>query len=261
MDAVTGGNLLVTTIASPLGVKDRLGDLTATRHPMHGNEDGSMNIGNNLAEKACVIRNAVAAAKAAQKTWAKVPVYEKAAIIKRFIELVQENKEDLARTLSDETGKPIREARAEIADIPIASEAFSDKAKHLYSEVVPPGLEAERESNILMTQREPIGVVACVIPFNFPCDLYDQKVAPALLSGNAAIVKPSTDNPRSSIHVNLVPPRPLDAIAVIGLELAVIGAFQPASQGIDAGFLPDMHEAIKLSALSHALDLVQTAST
>lgn len=56
MDAVTGGNLLATTITSPLGVKDRLGDLTAIRHPMHGNEDGSMNIGNNLAEKTCVIR-------------------------------------------------------------------------------------------------------------------------------------------------------------------------------------------------------------
>lgn len=141
------------------------------------------------------VKNAVAAAKAAQKAWAKVPVYEKAAIMKRFIELVEENKEDLAKTLCDETGKPIREARAEIANIPMAFEAFSEKAKHLYGEVVPPGLEAGQDHNILMTQREPIGIVACVIPFNFPCDLYDQKVAPALLCGNAAIVKPSTDNP------------------------------------------------------------------
>jgi len=56
MEAVTGGNLLVTTITSPLGVKDRLGDLVAIRHPMNGNEDFSMAIGNNLAEKTCVIR-------------------------------------------------------------------------------------------------------------------------------------------------------------------------------------------------------------
>lgn len=56
MEAVTGGNLLVTTITSPLGVKDRLGDLIAIRHPMNGNEDFSMAIGNNLAEKTCVIR-------------------------------------------------------------------------------------------------------------------------------------------------------------------------------------------------------------
>ena len=141
------------------------------------------------------INAAVAAAKSAQKIWAKIPVYEKVQIMKKFISLVLENKEDLARTLSDETGKPIKEARAEIGNIPIAFEAFSEKAKHLYGEVIPAGLEAGQDRNILFTQREPIGVVACVIPFNFPCDLFDQKVAPALLSGNAAIVKPSTDNP------------------------------------------------------------------
>lgn len=55
-EAVTGGNLLVTAVLSPLGVKDRLGKLTAIRHPMNGNADGSMNVGNNLAEKTCVIR-------------------------------------------------------------------------------------------------------------------------------------------------------------------------------------------------------------
>lgn len=141
------------------------------------------------------VNSAVAAAKAAQKIWAKVPVYERAEIMMKFIELVEENKEDLARTLSDETGKPIKEARAEIGNIPIAFKAFSEKAKHLYGEVVPAGLEAGQDKNILFTQREPIGVVVCVIPFNFPCDLFDQKVAPALLAGNAAIVKPSTDNP------------------------------------------------------------------
>ena len=141
------------------------------------------------------IKSAVSSARTAQKIWAKVPVYEKAEILKKFIALVEENKEDLAKTLSDETGKPIKEARAEIGNIHIAFEAFSEKAKHLYGEVVPAGMEAGQDKNILYTQREPIGVVACIIPFNFPCDLFDQKVAPALLAGNAAIVKPSTDNP------------------------------------------------------------------
>jgi len=141
------------------------------------------------------LENAVAAAKAAQKIWAKVPVYERVEIMMKFIGLVEQDKESLARTLSDETGKPIKEARAEIGNISIAFKAFSEKAKHLYGEVVPAGLEAGQDKNILFTQREPIGVVVCVIPFNFPCDLFDQKVAPALLAGNAAIVKPSTDNP------------------------------------------------------------------
>ena len=56
-------------------------------------------------------------------------------------------------------------------------------------------MEAGQEKHVLITKREPIGVIACVIPFNFPCDLFDQKIAPTLLAGNAAIVKPSTDNP------------------------------------------------------------------
>ena len=141
------------------------------------------------------IETAVGAAKAAQKIWAKVPVYEKVEILMKFLTLVEEHKEELARTLSDETGKPIREARGEIGNIPIAFKAFSEKAKHLYGNVVPAGLEAGQDKTILFTQREPIGVVVCIIPFNFPCDLFDQKVAPALLAGNAAIVKPSTDNP------------------------------------------------------------------
>jgi len=138
---------------------------------------------------------AVAKALEAQRIWAKVPVHQKVDIMYQFLKLVEENEEDLARTLSDETGKPIVEARNEIANIPIAFRAFSEKAKHLYGETIPAGMEAGQERNILITKREPIGVIACVIPFNFPCDLFDQKVAPALLAGNAAIVKPSTDNP------------------------------------------------------------------
>lgn len=141
------------------------------------------------------VDRAVAAAKAAQKIWAAVPVSEKAEIMYRFIDLVERDKEDLAQTLSQETGKPITQARAEIANIPIAFKAFSEKAKHLYGTTFPAGLEPGQEKHVLITKKEPIGVIACVIPFNFPCDLFDQKVAPTLLAGNAAIVKPSTDNP------------------------------------------------------------------
>jgi succinate-semialdehyde dehydrogenase/glutarate-semialdehyde dehydrogenase len=141
------------------------------------------------------VQLAIDKATEAQKIWKDVPVYQKVEIMYRFLELVEENKEDLAQTLSAETGKPIVEARAEIGNIPISFKAFSERAKHLYGETIPAGMEAGQDNHILITRREPIGVVACVIPFNFPCDLFDQKVAPALLAGNAAIVKPSTDNP------------------------------------------------------------------
>ena len=141
------------------------------------------------------VARAVACAKTAQKEWAKIPVYERVEIMYKFIELVERDKEDLARTLSEETGKCITEARAEIANIPVAFKAFSERAKHFYGHTIPEGMEAGQDKNILIIRKEPLGVVAAVIPFNFPCDLFDQKVAPALLTGNACIVKPSTDNP------------------------------------------------------------------
>jgi succinate-semialdehyde dehydrogenase/glutarate-semialdehyde dehydrogenase len=141
------------------------------------------------------VQRAVEKAVAGQKLWAKVPVYERGEILLRFVDLVDEAKERLAQTLSQETGKPISEARGEVANIPIAFKAFVEKAKHLYGKVIPNGLEKNQENHILLTLREPLGVVACIIPFNFPCDLFDQKVAPTLMAGNAAIVKPSTDNP------------------------------------------------------------------
>ena len=141
------------------------------------------------------VDRAVACAKAAQKRWAAVPVSEKVAILYRFLDIVDENKEKLAQTLSQETGKPIVEARAEIGNIRIGFSGFCEKAKHLYGNTFPAGLEPGQDKHVLITKKEPIGVIACVIPFNFPCDLFDQKVAPTLLAGNAAIVKPSTDNP------------------------------------------------------------------
>ena len=120
----------------------------------------------------------------------------------RFIDIVEENKESLAQTLCAENGKPITEARAEIGNIKIAFRAFAEHAKHYYGSIIPPGTEAGQENHIQMVTREPIGVVACIIPFNFPCDLYDQKVAPALMMGNAAIVLPSSDNPLTLMRLS-----------------------------------------------------------
>ena len=141
------------------------------------------------------IEKAVTAAVKGQKEWEKFSVTERADVLYKFVNIVEENKESLAQILSAENGKPITEARAEIGNIKIAFRAFAEHAKHYYGSIIPPGIEAGQENHIQMVTREPIGVVACIIPFNFPCDLYDQKVAPALMMGNAAIVLPSSDNP------------------------------------------------------------------
>ena len=133
----------------------------------------------------------------AQKAWAKMPLHERGRIIEKFADLVEENAEDLATLLCKETGKPIREARAEIGNTRTFAYGYVEKAKHMYGNVIPAGTEAGQEKTIQITQQEPLGVVACIIPFNFPCDLFGQKVPSALVMGNAVIVKPSSTNPFS----------------------------------------------------------------
>lgn len=138
---------------------------------------------------------AIDAAEAGQKIWAETPVWQRAQVLRRFLAIVDANKESLAQTLCAENGKPITEARAEIGNIPIGFTGFIGAAKHYYGSIIPPGQEQGQDHNMQLVTREPIGIVACIIPFNFPCDLFDQKVAPALMMGNAAIVLPSSDNP------------------------------------------------------------------
>lgn len=145
------------------------------------------------------VDKAVKVAKKAQPKWASVPVWKKVEIFKEFLNLVDQNKNALAKALCLETGKPLKQAKAEIANIRIGFEGFMEKAKHLYGNVIPYGTEAGQENTLQFTQREPLGVVAAIIPFNFPCDLFDQKVAPALLTGNSVIIKPPHQNPTALI--------------------------------------------------------------
>ena len=138
---------------------------------------------------------AVQTAVEGQKEWAKISIAERGRILLKFAELVKDDDENLAQLLSQETGKPIKEARAEIANVQISVPAFVEQAKHLYGNIVPAGSEPGQEKTIQLTERQPIGVVAAIIPFNFPVDLFGQKVPPALMMGNSIIVKPSSSNP------------------------------------------------------------------
>ncbi len=137
----------------------------------------------------------VKSAVEAQKYWAEVPLYERGKILERFANLVDRDAETLAITLCRETGKTIKEARAEVANTRTFVSAYVEKAKHLYGINIPAGNEPGVEKTMQFTIRQPIGVVACIIPFNFPCDLFGQKVPSALIMGNSVIVKPSSCNP------------------------------------------------------------------
>ncbi len=138
---------------------------------------------------------AVQAAKKGQKIWSQRPLHERASILMKFVSLVEKHKDELAKLLSDETGKPITEAYGEIANVSIGIPAFCEKAKHEYGHMIPAGQEAGNENTLQYTVQAPLGVVVAIIPFNFPSDLFCQKIPPALLMGNSVIMKPSPHNP------------------------------------------------------------------
>ena len=141
------------------------------------------------------VNEAVDYAEVAQKEWADIPVYQRCEIMMKFVKLVEDNKEELARLLSDETGKPIKEARNEIANISIGVPAYVEKVKHEYVNLIPRGTEKGQDNTIQYTIQQPLGVMVAIIPFNFPSDIFINKIPPALLMGNSAILKPASVNP------------------------------------------------------------------
>ena len=141
------------------------------------------------------VAEAVDYAARAQKSWEETPLLERCEILATFAYLVQDNLDELALLLSQETGKPIKEAYNEINNIFIGVPAYIEKVKHQYGNVIPKGTERGQENTIQYTMRQPLGVVAAIIPFNFPSDIFINKVPPALLMGNSVILKPASVNP------------------------------------------------------------------
>lgn len=170
-----------------------------------------------------------------QKVWAKVPIHERGKILMKFNELVKSHRDELAKLLSDETGKPITEAYGEIDNVDIGVPAFVEKAKHEYGHLIPRGSEKGNERTIQYTVQEPLGVVAAIIPFNFPSDLFCQKVPSALMMGNAVIVKPSTYNPLTlTKYVELLIEAgvPYGAIEVLHGDGKTVGQGLAAHKGV-----------------------------
>ena len=187
------------------------------------------------------VDKAVKVAEIEQKKWAKRPIHERADILYKFVDIVERDKERLAKLLSEETGKPIKEARAEIANVRIGVRGFVERAKHLYGESIPAGTEAGQEKTMQIIQREPLGVVAAIIPFNFPSDLFCQKVPPALMMGNSIIVKPSNYNPLTLIeYVKLM----LEAGVPAGCIQVLTGDGPVAGQALAA------HPGVRLVSLT-----------
>jgi succinate-semialdehyde dehydrogenase/glutarate-semialdehyde dehydrogenase len=140
-------------------------------------------------------RRAIAAADCALRGWRARTAKERAAVLRRWFELVVANQHDLAAILTAEQGKPLAEARGEIAYGASYLEWFSEEAKRIYGDVIPQPRSGQR----ILTLKQPIGVVAAITPWNFPNALVARKLAPALAAGCAIVLKPASATPLSAL--------------------------------------------------------------
>ena len=182
------------------------------------------------------VERAIDYADAHQKDWEAKSVIERCEVLSRFAELVEENKDELAMLLSKETGKPIKEAYNEIANIQIGVPGYVEKVKHEYGNIVYRGTEKGQENTIQYTIQQPLGVVVAIIPFNFPSDIFINKVPPALLMGNAVILKPASVNPLTlTKYVELLVEAgvPAGVISVVHGSGSVVGKTLTSSKKVD----------------------------
>ncbi|RDJ03516.1 succinate-semialdehyde dehydrogenase (NADP(+)) [Rhizobium phaseoli] len=149
------------------------------------------------------VRASIDAAKAAQKKWAKVSAKERSLIMRKFYEEVVANAEDLAVILTSEMGKPLAEARGEIAYGASYIEWFGEEAKRVYGDTIP-GHQADKR---LLVIKQPVGVVAAIAPWNFPSAMVCRKIAPALASGCAIVFKPAAETPLSALALAILAER------------------------------------------------------
>jgi len=140
-------------------------------------------------------RRAIAAAAAALPPWAARTAKERAVIMRRWFDLMLANQDDLAMLMTAEQGKPLAEAKGEIAYAASFIEWFAEEGKRLYGDIIP-GHQADKRILVL---RQPVGVVAAITPWNFPSAMITRKAGPALAAGCTMVCKPATQTPYSAL--------------------------------------------------------------
>jgi len=143
---------------------------------------------------------AVGAAHAALPAWAGRSAKERSQILRRWFDLIMAHRDDLARLMTAEQGKPLAEAQGEVAYAAAFIEWFGEEAKRAYGEVIP-GHQADKRIVVL---KQPVGVVAAVTPWNFPAAMITRKVGPALAAGCTVVLKPSELTPFSALALALL---------------------------------------------------------
>ena len=138
---------------------------------------------------------AIKAAKSAFKSWSAKSANERSALLRNWFNLMMENQDDLGRILTLEQGKPLAEAKGEIAYGAAFLEWFAEEGKRVYGDTIP----APSSDKRIVVIKQPIGVVAAITPWNFPNAMIARKAAAALASGCTFVVRPATQTPLSAL--------------------------------------------------------------
>src|SRR5256712_7146723 len=146
------------------------------------------------------VNNAIDAAESAFKKWSAVAPPQRAEILYKAAHLLEEREKDLARLLTQEQGKPLREAVLEIRRFAHTLEHYAGLAKSIRGGYVP-ALDERRYGMII---KRPIGVCGAIVPWNFPVSLLGNKIGPALITGNTVVVKPAGTTPLTDIQAGLI---------------------------------------------------------
>ncbi|WP_217693854.1 NAD-dependent succinate-semialdehyde dehydrogenase [Neptunomonas phycophila] len=139
----------------------------------------------------------ISASQVAQREWAAMAAKERSKILRRWFELLLENADDLALLMTTEQGKPLAEAKGEIAYAASFIEWFAEEAKRIYGDTIPAPLANQR----LTVIKQPIGVTAAITPWNFPAAMITRKAAPALAAGCSMIVRPADLTPLTALAI------------------------------------------------------------
>lgn len=129
--------------------------------------------------------------------WAALSVYERADLIWKWHRLIEDNKEELARIMTEEQGKPLKEALGEMTYANGFLSWFAEEGKRVYGETIPASVSNKR----LFVTKQPVGVVAVITPWNFPAAMITRKVAPALAVGCTVVIKPANLTPITALKM------------------------------------------------------------
>ncbi len=167
-------------------------------------------------------RRAIEAAERAHAQWRRHTAKERSQALRRWFDLMMQHQEDLARIMTAEQGKPLNESRGEIAYGANFIEWFAEEAKRVYGDTIPAPANDKR----IVTIKQPVGVVACITPWNFPNAMLTRKIGPALATGCTVVCKPANSTPLSALAIAELSVRagiPAGVINILAGRTAEIG--------------------------------------